>query len=63
MSKTKEFLTPFVGTASYVKMNYQNPFVTYETFVLSDEGFKENTIKISNGTEEKMYQQNVEILR
>ena len=38
----EEFLTPFVGTASYVKMNYQNPFVTYETFVLSDEKLEES---------------------
>jgi len=33
----EEFLNPFIGTASYTKMDYQDPFVTYETFVLSDE--------------------------
>ena len=38
----EEFLTPFVGTASYIKMNYQNPFVTYETFVISDEKLEES---------------------
>ena len=38
----EEFLTPFVGTASYVKMDYQNPFVTYETFVISDENLEES---------------------
>jgi len=33
----EEFLNPFIGTANYTKMSYQNPFITYETFVLSDE--------------------------
>ena len=35
-------LTPFVGTANYIKMDYQNPFVTYETFVISDEQLEES---------------------
>mgnify|MGYP000010395523 FL=1 len=38
----EEFLTPFVGTANYIKMDYQNPFVTYETFVISDEQLEES---------------------
>ena len=39
----EEFLTPFVGTANYIKMDYQNPFVTYETFVISDEELEESS--------------------
>ncbi|MCT7487906.1 MULTISPECIES: NAD(P)H-dependent oxidoreductase [Arcobacteraceae] len=33
----EEFLKPFEATANYIKMNYEKPFVTYETFVISDE--------------------------
>lgn len=37
----EEFLTPFSGIANYVKMNYKEPFVTYETYVISDEKLEE----------------------
>lgn len=33
----EEFLKPFHGTANYIKMQYQQPFVVHNTFVLSDE--------------------------
>ena len=35
-------MIPFVGTAKYTKMDYQTPFVTYETFILSDEKLEES---------------------
>lgn len=37
----EEFLNPFIGTANYTKMSYQEPFITYETYVLSDEQLEE----------------------
>ena len=40
--RVEEYLIPFVGTANYTKMDYQTPFVTYETFILSDEKLEES---------------------
>ncbi|WP_418185666.1 NAD(P)H-dependent oxidoreductase [Aliarcobacter vitoriensis] len=37
----EEFLNSFEATANYVKMDYKNPFITYETFVISDEKLQE----------------------
>ena len=33
----EDFLKPFEAIANYIKMKYEKPFITYETFVLSDE--------------------------
>jgi putative NADPH-quinone reductase len=38
----EDYLVPFIGTANYTKMDYQNPFITYETFVISDEQLEES---------------------
>lgn len=33
----EEFLMPFAGTANFVKMEYQTPFITNNCFAISDE--------------------------
>ena len=38
----EEILNSFEATANYIKMNYAKPFVTYETFVISDEKLEES---------------------
>lgn len=37
----EELLKPFEHTAKYTKMNYKKPFVTYDTFVISDKKLEE----------------------
>lgn len=36
-----EFLNPFKGTAFYTQMEYRDPFIVYETYVLSKEQINE----------------------
>lgn len=38
----EEILNSFEATANYIKMNYAKPFVTYETFVISDDEIQES---------------------
>ena len=40
-----EFLKPFEATANYIKMSYKEPFITYETFVISDEELEKTAKK------------------
>ncbi len=34
------FLLPFLGTASYTKMQYVKPFITYETYIIKEDELK-----------------------
>ncbi|MFV7790393.1 NAD(P)H-dependent oxidoreductase [Aliarcobacter lanthieri] len=48
----EELLNSFEATANYVRMNYKKPFVTYETFVISDEKLQESAENYINYLQE-----------